>query len=172
MEEEKKDWTEKFSKDELIEDIQGEFSNDAKNNIGCGGILLILIVMNVVSVLSTGDVSSITWSSVILLLIFVFEIWWKKKLSKCDGAQQLVDTYDKYKKQNKSFSYLLGILFFLYTCYYIYSDYGKVSLSETLVWAAIAILIFGIIIWALFYKRDKLPVEKEIDRLRQLLDQK
>ena len=41
MEEEKKDWVEKFSKDELIEDIQREFATDAKNNTGCGGFLLL-----------------------------------------------------------------------------------------------------------------------------------
>ena len=45
---EKKDWVEKFSKDELIEDIKREFDSDAKNNIGCGGLVLLLIVYNIV----------------------------------------------------------------------------------------------------------------------------
>ncbi len=49
MEEEKKDWVEKFSKDELIEDIQREFASDAQNDIGCGGFLLLLLVYNVLS---------------------------------------------------------------------------------------------------------------------------
>ena len=170
MEEEKNDWVEKFSKDELIEDIQREFATDAKNNIGCGGVFLLLIVYNVISAFSTGDWVSVLWSlPAILLLLFVFEIWWKKKLSKCEDAHQLVDTYDKYKKANKILGFIAAFALVIYICYDIYFDFGKVSISVTLIFAAIALIIIGFLVWGMFRKRDKQPVEKEIDRLRELI---
>ena len=170
MEEEKKDWVKKFSKDELIEDIQREFATDAKNNIGCAGVFLLLIVFNVISAFKTSDWLSALWSApAILLILFAFDIWWKKKLSKCEDAHLLVDTYDKYKKYNKILSYIAMFALVLYISYDIYSDFGKVSLTTTLIFVALAVIIIGFLIWAVFGKRDKKPVEKEIDRLRELI---
>ena len=130
MEEEKKDWVKKFSKDELIEDIQREFATDAKNNIGCAGVFLLLIVFNVISAFKTSDWLSALWSApAILLILFAFDIWWKKKLSKCEDAHLLVDTYDKYTKANKILGSIVAFALVLYICYDIYSDFGKVSIG-------------------------------------------
>ena len=170
MEEEKKDWVEKFSKDELIEDIQREFGTDAKNNIGCGGVLLLLLVLNIISAFVTGDWLSELWSlPAVLLPLFIYEIWWKKKLSKCEDPQRLVDMYDKYKKYNKILSYIAMFALVLYISYDIYSDFGKVSLTTTLIFVALAVIIIGILVWSVFRKKDKQPVEKELDRLRDLI---
>ena len=170
MEKEKKDWVEKFSKDELIEDIQREFGTDAKNNIGCGGVLLLLLVLNIISAFVTGDWLSELWSlPAVLLPLFIYEIWWKKKLSKCEDPQRLVDMYDKYKKYNKILSYIAMFALVLYISYDIYSDFGKVSLTTTLIFVALAVIIIGILVWSVFRKKDKQPVEKELDRLRDLI---
>lgn len=169
MEEEKKDWVEKFSKDELIEDIQREFATDAKNNTGCGGFLLLLLVYNLVNGFITGDWLSHEWYAPgILLLLFVFDIWWKKKMSKCEDAHQLVDMYQKYNKANKILGYLAALALVLYMSYDIYSDFGEVSMTKTIVFAAIGVILIGVLVWSLFRKRNKQPVEKELDRLRQL----
>lgn len=170
MEEEKKDWVEKFSKDELIEDIQREFATDANNNIGCGGFLLLLLVYNLFSAFDTGDWLSQLWSlPAILLLLLIFDIWWKKKMSKCEDAHQLVDMYAKYNKANKILAYIAAIALVLYMCYEFYSDFGEASMTRTLVFAALIVIIIGILIWSLFRKRDKRPVEKELDRLRNMI---
>jgi len=167
MEEQEKNWVEKFSKDELIEDIQSEFATDARNNIGCGGFLLILLVGNLVSAFKTGDWSSQLWSLPALLLpLFIYEIWWKKRMSKCENAHQLVNMYAKYNKTNRILCYILAFAFVLYWCYDIYSDIGKESLATTLFCAAVFVIL---LIWSLFSKKDKKPVEKEIDRLNDLL---
>ena len=170
MEEEKKDWVEKFSKDELIEDIQREFATDAKNNTGCGGFLLLLLVYNLVNGFITGDWLSLLWSFPVLLLpLFVFEIWWKKRMSKCEDAHQLVDMYAKYNKTNRILCYILAFAYVLYWCYDIYSDIGEASMTRIVVFAAFIIIIIGILIWSLFRKRGKRPVEKELDRLRDMI---
>ena len=173
MEEQEKNWVEKFSKDELIEDIQREFATDARNNIGCGGFLLILLVFNLVGAFETGDWLSQLWSlPALLLLLFIYEIWWKKKMSKCEDAHQLVDMYAKYNKTNKILCYIAASALVLYLCYDIYSDFGEVSMTSTLIFSATVVIIIGILIWSLFHKRDKPPVEKEIDRLKDLLSKK
>lgn len=170
MEEEKKDWVEKFNKDELIEDIQREFATDARNNIGCGGFFLVILVYNLVGVFETGDWLSQQWTvPAYILLLFIYEIWWKKKMSKCEDAHKLVDMYQKYNKTNKILGYIVASALVLYFCYDIYSDFGEVSMTRTIVFSAVVIIIFGILIWSLFHKRDKQPVEKEIDRLNDLL---
>lgn len=170
MEEEKKDWVEKFSKDELIEDIQREFATDARNNIGCGGFFLVILVYNLVGVFETGDWLSQQWTvPAYILLLFIYEIWWKKRMSKCEDAHQLVDMYQKYNKTNKILGYLAALALVLYMSYDIYSDFGEVSRTKTIVFAAIGVIIIGILIWSLFRKRGKRPVEKELDRLRDMI---
>lgn len=170
MEEQEKKWVEKFNKDELIEDIQREFATDARNNIGCGGFFLVILVYNLVGVFETGDWLSQQWTvPAYILLLFIYEIWWKKKMSKCEDAHKLVDLYQKYNKTNKILGYIVASALVLYFCYDIYSDFGEVSMTRTIVFSAVVIIIFGILIWSLFHKRDKPPVEKEIDRLNDLL---
>ena len=167
---EKKDWVEKFSKDELIEDIKREFDSDAKNNIGCGGLVLLLIVYNIVMGLVTGDWASTRWTlPAFLLALFGFDTWWKKKMSKCEDAHRLVDMYDKYTKANKIFGYIAAFVLVLYIGYDIYSDFGKVSLATTLLFSALALIIIGFLVWSHFNKGDKKPVEKELEHLRDLL---
>ena len=169
MEEEKKDWVEKFSKEELIEDIQREFATDARNGMGCGSFILILLVYFIFDSYGIGDWSSHEWYAPgILLLLFVLDIWWKKKMSKCEDAHQLVDMYAKYDKTYRIFGYIGAIVLLLYMCYDIYSDFGEVSLTGTLIRSVIAVIFIGVLVWTLFRKRGKKPVEKEIDRLRQL----
>ena len=167
---EKKDWVEKFSKDELIEDIKREFDSDAKNNIGCGGLVLLLIVYNLIGAFETGDWVSQLWSlPAYFLLLFIYDIWWKKKMSKCEDAHRLVDMYDKYTKANKIFGYIAAFALVLYMGYDIYSDFGKVSLATTLLFSALALIIIGFLVWSHFNKGDKKPVEKELEHLRDLL---
>lgn len=170
MEEEKKDWVEKFSKDELIEDIQREFATDARNGMGCGSFILILLVYFIFDSYRIGDWSSHEWYAPgILLLLFVFDIWWKKKMSKCEDAHQLVDMYQKYNKANKILGYLAALALVLYMSYDIYSDFGEVSMTKTIVFAAIGVILIGVLVWSLFRKRNKQPVEKELDRLRDMI---
>ena len=170
MQEEEKNWVEKFSKDELIEDIQREFATDARNNIGCGSFLLLFLVYNLVGAFETGDWLSELWSlPALFLILFIYEIWWKRKMSKCEDAHKLVDMYQKYNKANKILSYIVAFALVLYFCYDIYSDFGEVSMTRTIVFAVIGVILIGILIWSLFHKRDKQPVDKEIDRLNDLL---
>lgn len=172
MEEEKKDWVEKFSKDELIEDIQREFATDARNNIGCSGLILLLLVYNLYSAYGTAYWSSALWSlSTFLFIFFVLDIWWKKRMSKCKDTHQLVNMYDKYNKANKILGYIAAIVLVLYISYDIYSDFGKESVAITLISIAIAGIVIGLLTWALFRKRDKMPVEKEMDRLRDMISE-
>lgn len=168
-EDEKKDWVEKFSKDELIEDIQREFATDARNNIGCSGLILLLLVYYLYSAYGTADWSSALWSlPTFLFILFAFDIWWKKKMSKCEDAHQLVDMYDKYNKANKTLSYVAAFALVLYICYDLYSDLGKVSTTSILITVAVVGVILGVIVWSLFRKIDKKPIDKEMDRLREL----
>lgn len=170
MEEQEKKWVEKFNKDELIEDIQREFATDARNNIGCGGFFLVILVYNLVGVFETGDWLSQQWTvPAYILLLFIYEIWWKKKMSKCEDAHKLVDMYQKYNKTNKILGYIVAFALVLYFCYDIYSDFGEASMTSTIVFAAIGGILIGVLVWSLFRKRNKQPVEKEIDRLNDLL---
>ena len=90
-------------------------------------------------------------------------------MSKCEDAHQLVDMYQKYNKANKILGYLAALALVLYMSYDIYSDFGEVSMTKTIVFAAIGVILIGVLVWSLFRKRDKRPVEKELDRLRDMI---
>ena len=173
MEEQEKNWVEKFSKDELIEDIQSEFATDARNNIGCGSFLLLFLVFNLFGAFETEDWSPQYLSFLaILLLFFIYDICMKKKMSKSEDAHQLVDMYQKYNKANRIFGYVAEFVLILYVCYELYSDFGEASMTRTLIYAALVVILIGNLIWNLFHKKDKRakkPVDKEIDRLNDLL---
>ena len=64
---------------------------------------------------------------------------------------------------------IAAIALVLYLCYDIYSDFGEASMTSTIVFAAIGGILIGVLVWSLFRKRNKQPVEKEIDRLNDLL---
>ena len=161
MEEEKKHWVEKFSKDELIEDIQREFATDARNNMGCGGLLLLVLVLNYfyMSDLSNGWI-------VYFVILFAYDFWWKKKMSKCDDAHRLVTMYDKYRIISK----IIAGIAVLALCIYSFIDDGERSVTSAAIWFVFWTIIVGLCLWSLFRKK-KTPVELEIDRLRELLAQ-
>ena len=162
MEEEKVHWVEKFSKDELIEDIQKEFATDARNYMGCGGFFLLLLVLNCFSNRWMENVSL----PVFVVILAAIEIWWKKKMSKCNDAHRLVAMYDKYRIISK----IIAGIAVLALCIYHYIDQGEHSVTSAAIWFLFGIIIVGICLWSLFRKK-KTPVELEIDRLRELLAQ-
>ena len=90
-------------------------------------------------------------------------------MSKCEDAHQLVDMYAKYNKTNKILGYIAVLALVLYISYDIYSGFGEFGMTRTIVFAAIGIIIIGALVWSLFRKRDKQPVEKELDRLRDMI---
>ena len=90
-------------------------------------------------------------------------------MSKCEDAHQLVDMYAMYNKANKTLGYTVAIGWILFMCYDFYSDFGEASMTRIVVFAAFIVIIIGILIWSLFRKRGKRPVEKELDRLRDMI---
>lgn len=162
MEEEKKHWVEKFSKDELIEDIQKEFATDARNNLGCGGFFLLVLVLNCFSTRRLEFVSL----PVFVVVFEAFDFWWKKKMSKGDDAHRLVSMYDKYRIISK----IIAGIAVLALCIYGFIDDGEHSVTSAAIWFVFWTIIVGLCLWSLFRKK-KTPVELEIDRLRELLAQ-
>lgn len=162
MEQEKKHWVEEFSKDELIEDIQREFATDARNNMGCGTIFLLLLVLNIISYRRIELVSL----PVVVVVMAAFDFWWKKKMSKCDDAHRLVAMYDKYRIVSK----IIAVIVVLALCVYSFIDYGELSVTSAAILLVLGTIIVGLCLWSLFRKK-KTPVELEIDRLRELLAQ-
>ena len=157
--EENKDWVEKFSKDELIEDIQREFATDARNNLGCGGLFLLVLLLNVFFYRRIELVSL----PVFVVVYAAFDFWWKKKMSKCDDAHRLVAMFDKYKIISK----IIAGIAVLFVCSYGFIDNGGDSVTYTAIWFVIGTIFIGLFFWSLFRKK-KTPVELEIDRLREL----
>ena len=162
MEEEKEQWVEKFSKDELIEDIQREFATDARNYMGCGGFFLLVMVLNYFSTRWVDFVSL----PVFIVILATFEFWWKKKMSKCDDAHRLVAMYDKYRIVSK----IIAGIAILAVCVYGFFEYSEGDVTYAVSWFVFGTIFIGVLIWSLFRKK-KTPVELEIDRLRELLDQ-
>lgn len=160
--EENKDWVEKFSKDELIEDIQREFATDARNNLGCGGLFLLVLLLNVFFYRRIELVSL----PVFVVVYAAFDFLWKKKMSKCDDAHRLVALYDKYRIVSK----IIAGIAVLAVCVYGFFDHSEGDVTYAVSWFVFGTIFIGVLIWSLFRKK-KTPVELEIDRLRELLDQ-
>ena len=162
MEEENKDWVEKFNKDELIEDIQREFATDARNNLGCGGILLLVLLL----ICFTNRWTELVSCSVIVVILEAFEFLWKKKMSKCDDAHRLVALYDKYRIVSK----IIAGIAVLAVCVYGFFDHSEGDVTYAVSWCVFGTICIGVLLWSLFRKK-KTPVELELDRLRELLAQ-
>ena len=108
----------KLSKEELMERIKSQNAEDLKANTGCGTFFLIILVLNIFSFVGHNEID---WSNCIVPAFFVLwsmiEIWWKKRIDKCNGSEELVSMHKKYIKYRKTefiVALVFGALFYKY----------------------------------------------------------
>lgn len=161
----------KLSKEELMERIKTRNAEDVKANTGCGTIFLVILVLNI---FSWADKSDIDWSYCAVPAFFVvwsmIEVWWKKRMDKCNGAEELVSIHKKYIKYRK-IELIFALVLMVVLTYPLYLKYTATTVP---VW--LSIMVWGLwvaffcwIVWHLL-KPKKSPTDQEVDRLRKLIE--
>ena len=160
----------KLSKEELMERIKSQNAEDLKANTGCGTIFLIILVLNIFSFVGHNEID---WSNCIVPAFFVLwsmiEIWWKKRIDKCNGSEELVSMHKKYIKYRKTELIVALVLMVVLT----YPLYLKYTATTVPVWLSIMVYglwvaLFCYFLWRLL-KPKKSTTEQEIDRLQELI---
>lgn len=159
-----------LGKEELMERIKAQNSEDLKANTGCGTIFLVILVLNIFSFVGQNEID---WSNcavpAVIVLWSIIEVWWKKRLNKCNGAGELVSMHKKYIKYRKTELIVALVLMVVLT----YPLYLKYTATTVPVWLSIMVCglwvaLFCYILWRLL-KPKKSTTEQEIDRLQELI---
>ena len=160
----------KLSKEELMQRIKTQNAEDLKGNTGCGTFFLIILVLNIFSFVGHNEID---WSNCIVPAFFVLwsmiEIWWKKRIDKCNGAGELVSMHKKYIKYRKT-EFIVALVLMAVLTYPLYLKYTATTVPvwfTIMVWA-LWVALFCYILWRLL-KPKKSPTEQEIDRLSELI---
>lgn len=160
----------KLSKEELMERIKSQNAEDLKANTGCGTFFLIILVFNIFSFLGQNEID---WSNCAVPAVFVLwsviEIWWRKKIDKCNSAGELVSMHSKYIKYRKT-EFIVALVLMVVLTYPLYLKYTDTTVP---IWLSIMVCclwlaFFCYILWRLL-KPKKSTTEQEIDRLRKLI---
>ena len=160
---------------ELMERIKAQYAEDLKTSIGCGTIFLVILVMNIFSFAIDND---IVWSDVlkncsvplVIVLWSIIEVWWKKRMNKCTDAEELVSMHKKYTKYRKA-EYIVALMLMVILTYPLYLKYAATTDPEWLsisVWGAWVVL-FCLLLWRLFKKPKKSPIDQDIELLQELI---
>ena len=165
----------KYSKEELVERIKAQNAEDLKTNTGCGTIFLVIIVLNIFSFAIDNDIE---WSTVlqncsvplVIVLWSIIEVWWKKRMNKCTDAEELVSVHKKYTKYRKA-EYIVALVLMVIISYPLYLKYAATTVPvwlSILVWGA-WVALFCLLLWRLFKKPKKSPIDQDIELLQELI---
>ena len=150
--------------------IKTQNAEDLKANTGCGTIFLVILVLNIFSFVGHNEID---WSNCIVPAFFVswimIEIWWRKKIDKCNSAEELVSMHKKYIKYRKT-ELIVALVLMVVLAYPLYLKYTATTVP---VWLSIMVYglwvaLFCYFLWRLL-KPKKSTTEQEIDRLQELL---
>ena len=158
----------KISKEELMERIKTRCAKELKGYKGACGLFLIFLVFMVAYMLWNHDATAWEYSLFILALLiqYLIEGWWMNKISKCDDAKTLVDTYEKYLKFEKVFLIIAAVVAVLIACL-IFSGILPLTVK--------APLLFGFLVCCIplgglgAFNRRNSAIAQDVDRLRKLL---
>ena len=160
----------KLSQEELMQRIKTQNAEDLKGNTDCGTIFLIILVFNLFSWAVKSDYD---WTYCAVPAVFVLwsmiEIWWKKRMDKCNGAEELVSMHKKYIKCRKT-EFIVALVLMAVLTYPLYLKYTATTVPvwfTIMVWA-LWVALFCYILWRLL-KPKKSTTEQEIDRLSELI---
>lgn len=160
----------KLSQEELMQRIKTQNAEDLKANTDCGTIFLVILVFNLFSWAVKSDYD---WTNCAVPAVFVLwsmiEIWWKKRMDKCNGAEELVSMHKKYIKCRKT-EFIVALVLMAVLTYPLYLKY---TASTVPVWLTIMVwglwvAVFCYILWNLL-KPKKSTTEQKIDRLQELI---
>ena len=161
----------KLSKEELMERIKTRCAQEKKRDkLTYGLILFNLVWMSLYMVLSN---NTARWEFPLFLIILLFVMiealidgWSYNRLSKCDDAGTLVDTYEKYLKFEKVHLIVVAVVVVLIACL-IFSGILPLTVKSPLL---TGFLICCIPLGSLgAFNRRKSAIAQEIDHLRKLI---
>ena len=157
----------KISKEELMERITNRCAKDLKSYKR--GVItgLIIIVLMVAYMLWKHDATAWEWSLIMLafMIQYLIESWWMNKISKCDDAKTLVDTYEKYLKFEKVYLIIAAV---------IAEPVGCLIFTGTIPLTVKTPLFFGFLVCCIplgglgAFNRRNSAIAQDVDRLRKL----
>ncbi|MBQ9577510.1 MAG: hypothetical protein IJV11_11605 [Muribaculaceae bacterium] len=165
----------KLSQEELMERIKTRCAQEKKRDkLTYGLILFNLVWMSLYMVLSN---NTARWEFPLFLIILLFAMieamiealidgWSYNRLSKCDDAGTLVDTYENYLKFDKAHLIVVAVVAVLIASL-IFSGILPLMVKSPLL---VGFLICCIPLGSLgAFNRRKSAIAQEIDRLRKLI---
>ena len=164
-----------LGKEELMERIKIQNAEDLKTKTGCGTIFLVILVLNIFSFVIENDIE---WSTflrncsvpAVIVLWNMIEVWWKKRMNKCNDAEELVSVYEKYTKYRKA-EYILALVLWGVLTYPLYLKYNATTSPgwlNILLWGA-WVALFCLLLWRLFKKPKKSLTDQDIEHLQELI---
>ena len=156
-----------LSKEELMERITSRCAKDLKRDILVRGLCLFTLVFCMGTYMLMHN-AAIAWVYPIIILAILIESiiegWWCNRLSKCDDAETLVTTYDKYLKFEKGLFIIAAAVAVLIACLLFFRIIPTVSP----VFAGILVCCIPLVCLGSLNKR-KSAIAQDIDSLRKLI---
>lgn len=157
-----------LSKEELMERITKRCAKELNGYKHGGGLFLIFFVFMVAYMLWYHDATA--WEYSLVFLAFMIECfivgWWMSKITKCDDAKTLVDTYEKHLKFEKVHFIVAAVVAVLIAC---------LIFTGTLPLTVKSPLFFGILVFCIplgnlgALNRRNSAIAQDVDRLRKLI---
>ena len=158
----------KLSKEELMERIKTRCAKELKVYKFGGGIVLVFIMFMVANMLWNHNATAWEYSliSLAFMIEFIIEGWWMNKITKCEEAKTLMDTYEKYLKFEKKHFSANNLVAVLLVCL-IFPGILPSTLKSSL-FAGILICCFPFGSLGAYIRRNK-AIAQDVDRLRTLI---
>lgn len=149
-----------------MERITSRCAKDLKRDILVRGLCLFTLVFCMGTYMLIHN--AIAWEYPIILLVFLIESiiegWWINRLSKCDDAETLVTTYDKYLKFEKGNFIIAAAVALPIACLL----FLRIIPSMSPVIAGILVCCIPLVCVGSLNKR-KSAIAQDIDSLRKLI---
>ena len=158
----------KLSKEELMERIKTRCAKELKVYKLGGGIVLVIIMFMIANMLWNHNATAWEYSLIILayMIEFIIEGWWMNKITMCEDAKTLVDTYEKYLKFEKVHLIVAAVVAVLIACL-IFTGILPLTVKSPLF---AGILICCVPLGSLgAFKRRNSAIAQDVDRLRKLI---
>lgn len=158
----------KISKEELMERIKTRCAKELKGYKGAISLFLIFFVFMVAFMLWNHDATAWEYSLVFLafMIEYLIEGWWMNKITMCEDAKTLVDTYEKHLRFEKVHFIVAAVVAVLIACL-IFTGSLPLTVKSPL-FAGILICCVPLASLGAFNRRNS-AIGLDVDRLRKLI---
>lgn len=159
------------SKNGLMENIRTRLAEEVNGHIVVGALFLAILIMDLFYYAgSLGKNWTYCGVPAIIIIFSIAESWWKKRMIKCEDAKELEGIHKGYIMYHK-IDHIAALVFLVLIAYPLYKDCLGSTRPEFLL-ALLGVIWVGAfcLILRRLLKHKKSPVDQEIERLQELIE--